>query len=39
MREAEGFMEKKIIRAIAALGMALLFTLTVSGTLQPRQTG
>ncbi len=32
MREAEGFMEKKIIRAIAALGIALLFTLTVSGT-------
>jgi TonB-linked SusC/RagA family outer membrane protein len=31
MREAEGFMEKKIIRAIAALGMALLFTLTVNG--------
>lgn len=30
MREAEVFMEKKIIRAIAALGMGLLLTLTVS---------
>ena len=32
MREAEESMEKRIIRAIAALGIGLLFTLTVSGT-------
>ena len=38
MREAEGFMEKKTIRAIAALGMDLLFTLTVSGTALAQET-
>jgi len=32
MREAEEFMEKKIIRAIVALGMGLLFTLGVSSS-------
>jgi len=38
MREAEGFMEKKIIRALVALGIGLLFTLTVSGTALAQET-
>ena len=38
MREAEEFMEKKIIRAIVALGMGLLLTLTVSGAALAQET-
>jgi TonB-linked SusC/RagA family outer membrane protein len=38
MREAEGFMQKKIIRASTALGMGLLLTLTVSGTALAQET-
>jgi TonB-linked SusC/RagA family outer membrane protein len=38
MREAEEFMEKKIIRALGALGMGLLFTLTVSGAALAQET-
>ena len=38
MREAEEFMEKKIIRAFAALGMGLLLTLTVSATALAQET-
>jgi len=38
MREAEGFMEKNIIRALVALGIGLLFTLTVSGTALAQET-
>ncbi|PYO72780.1 MAG: hypothetical protein DMD64_09795 [Gemmatimonadetes bacterium] len=32
MKEAEGFMEKKIIRAFAAFGMGLVFAATLCGT-------
>ena len=32
MREAEEFMEKKIIRALAAVGMGVLLAVTLSGT-------
>ena len=38
MREAEEFMEKKIIRALAALGMGLLLTLSVSGAALAQET-
>src|SRR5258708_7834227 len=38
MREAEEFMEKKIIRAIVALGMGLLFTLGVSSSALAQET-
>ena len=32
MKEAEGFMEKKIIRAFATLGMGVVFAATLCGT-------
>jgi len=38
MREAEEFMEKKIIRAIVALGMGLLLTLSVSSSALAQET-
>jgi len=38
MREAEEFMEKKIIRAFVALGMGLLLTLAVSATALAQET-
>ena len=38
MREAEAYMQKKIIRALVALVMGLLFTVTVSGTALAQET-
>ena len=38
MREAEGFMEKKIIRAFVALGLGLLFAVTLTGTALAQET-
>ena len=38
MREAGGFMEQKIIRVLATVGMSLLFALTLYGTAQAQET-
>jgi TonB-linked SusC/RagA family outer membrane protein len=38
MREAEAYMEKKIIRACAALGMGLLLAVTVTATALAQET-
>jgi TonB-dependent starch-binding outer membrane protein SusC len=38
MREAEEFMEKKIIRACVALGLGVLFAVTLAGTALAQET-